>query len=105
MSLSFPCVASTHNPPPTPVLELHSTKYSAPLQLCSQTHIPTKPALMSNQRPTIKGHYNPFLFAMMTCAAMAELGLTAFLIAMGNENGTWPTPRYHRLWVIQFNIS
>lgn len=45
----------------------------------------------------IKAHYHPFLFALMTLSAMAELGLTAFLISAGNENGTWPSPRYHAL--------
>jgi len=35
----------------------------------------------------------------MTLSAMAELGLTSFLISAGNENGTWPSPRYHTLWV------
>ncbi|RDB28969.1 hypothetical protein Hypma_015495, partial [Hypsizygus marmoreus] len=53
------------------------------------------------QRPTsfVKAHYHPFLFAMMTCSALAELGLTAFLISAGNENRTWPSPRYHSLLV------
>ncbi|TFK77074.1 hypothetical protein BDN72DRAFT_830243 [Pluteus cervinus] len=49
--------------------------------------------------PFIKGHYQPFLFAMMTCSAVAELGLTAFLISAGNENHTWPSPRYHSLLI------
>lgn len=35
---------------------------------------------------------------MSTCA-LAELGLTAFLIEAGNEHHTWPSPRYHSLYV------
>ena len=52
-----------------------------------------------NQRkmPILEAHYHPFLFTMMTLSAMAELGLTSFLISAGNENGTWPSPRYHAL--------
>lgn len=46
----------------------------------------------------VKAHYHPFLFAMMTFSAMAELGLTAFLISAGNENRTWPSARYHSLY-------
>ena len=49
--------------------------------------------------PFLEAHYHPFLFTMMTLSAMAELGLTSFLISAGNENGTWPSPRYHALWV------
>lgn len=45
----------------------------------------------------VKARYHPFLFAMMTLSAMAELGLTAFLIGAGNENKTWPSERYHSL--------
>ena len=44
-----------------------------------------------------EAHYHPFLFGAMMLAGFAELGLTAFLISAGNENGTWPRPRYHAL--------
>lgn len=47
--------------------------------------------------PFLEAHYHPFLFAMMMLSGIAELGLTSFLISAGNENGTWPTPRYHSL--------
>ena len=47
--------------------------------------------------PFLEAHYHPFLFALMTLSAIAELGLTSFLISAGNENGTWPSPRYHAL--------
>ena len=47
--------------------------------------------------PFLEAHYHPFLFTMMTLSAMAELGLTSFLISAGNENGTWPSPRYRAL--------
>ncbi|KAF9459920.1 hypothetical protein BDZ94DRAFT_1170740 [Collybia nuda] len=48
----------------------------------------------------VKAHYHPFLFSMMTFSAMAELGLTAFLISAGNENRTWPSGRYHSLLIL-----
>ncbi|KAF8078596.1 hypothetical protein FPV67DRAFT_64802 [Lyophyllum atratum] len=47
-----------------------------------------------------KATYHPFLFAMMTCSAIAELGLTAFLVSAGNEHNTWPSPRYHALLIL-----
>lgn len=47
--------------------------------------------------PFLEAHYHPFLFAMMMLCSIAELGLTSFLISAGNENGTWPSPRYHAL--------
>ncbi|KDR85016.1 hypothetical protein GALMADRAFT_51847 [Galerina marginata CBS 339.88] len=50
--------------------------------------------------PFLEAHYHPFLFAMMTLSGMAELGLTSFLISAGNENGTWPSPRYHSLLIM-----
>lgn len=45
----------------------------------------------------MKGHFHPVLFALMTFSAMAELGLTAFLVSSGNERDTWPSKRYHAL--------
>jgi len=45
----------------------------------------------------IKAHCHPFLFALMTLSAVAELGLTAFLVSAGNQRNTWPSPRYHSL--------
>ncbi|TFK41132.1 hypothetical protein BDQ12DRAFT_426326 [Crucibulum laeve] len=48
----------------------------------------------------IKAHYHPFLFTLMTLSAMAELGLTCFLVSAGNESGTWPTRRYHSLLIL-----
>ncbi|KAF5312380.1 hypothetical protein D9619_003195 [Psilocybe cf. subviscida] len=48
----------------------------------------------------LKPRYYPFLFLLMTLCAMAELGLTAFLISAGNEHGTWPSPRYHSLLIL-----
>ena len=51
----------------------------------------------SKKMPFLEAHYHPFLFAMMTLSGIAELGLTSFLISAGNENGTWPSPRYHSL--------
>ncbi|KAI0068348.1 hypothetical protein BV25DRAFT_1818747 [Artomyces pyxidatus] len=45
-------------------------------------------------------HYHPLLFALITLSAMAELGLTAFLISAGNESKTWPSARYHSLLIL-----
>ncbi|KAG2149976.1 hypothetical protein BD769DRAFT_1344835 [Suillus cothurnatus] len=45
----------------------------------------------------IKAHYHPFLFILITMCAMAELGLTAYLISVGNESRNWPSARYHSL--------
>ncbi|TFK57276.1 hypothetical protein OE88DRAFT_1618859 [Heliocybe sulcata] len=50
-----------------------------------------------------KAHYHPFhpyMFGLMTFCALAELGLTAFLITMGNEHHTWPSIRYHSLLIL-----
>ncbi|PPR06886.1 hypothetical protein CVT24_011576 [Panaeolus cyanescens] len=56
--------------------------------------------------PFLEAHYHPFLFAMMMLCGIAELGLTSFLISAGNENGTWPSPRYHALLIMFcFNAS
>src|SRR5882757_2706891 len=49
--------------------------------------------------PYIKAHYHPFLFILITMCAMAELGLTAYLISVGNESQNWPSARYHSLSV------
>ena len=54
--------------------------------------------------PYIKTHYHPFLFVLITICAMAELGLTAFLISAGNENHNWPSTRYHSLCVPQSRV-
>jgi len=53
-----------------------------------------------NKMPLLEAYYHPFLFAMMMLSGIAELGLTSFLISAGNENGTWPTPRYHSLLIM-----
>ncbi|KAF9076338.1 hypothetical protein BDP27DRAFT_1210793 [Rhodocollybia butyracea] len=53
-----------------------------------------------------RGHFHPFLFTVMTLCAAAELGLSAFLISVGNANGTWPSARYHALLIMfAFNSS
>ena len=44
-------------------------------------------------------NYHPFFFLLMALVAMTELGLTAFLINSGNDFDTWPSPRYHKLYV------
>ncbi|KLO14440.1 hypothetical protein SCHPADRAFT_889238 [Schizopora paradoxa] len=41
--------------------------------------------------------YHPLFFLLMGLVAMAELGLTAFLINQGNDSKSWPSPRYHHL--------
>ncbi|KAL4069594.1 hypothetical protein V8B97DRAFT_592623 [Scleroderma yunnanense] len=54
--------------------------------------------------PYIKTHYHPFLFGLITVCAMAELGLTAFLISAGNESHNWPSARYHSVLILfEFN--
>jgi hypothetical protein len=58
-----------------------------------------------SKRSFVKAHYHPFLFATMAFSAMAELGLTAFLVSAGNENNTWPSPRYHSLCVDNLSAS
>jgi len=45
----------------------------------------------------IRARYHPFLFAMMALSATAELGLSAFLVSAGNEQGTWSNARYRAL--------
>ena len=52
---------------------------------------------MSKSSSFVKTHFHPFLFTLITLAAMAELGLTAFLIAAGNDSGAWLSPRYHSM--------
>ncbi|ETW87235.1 hypothetical protein HETIRDRAFT_469097 [Heterobasidion irregulare TC 32-1] len=54
---------------------------------------------MSKSSSFVKTHFHPFLFTLITLAAMAELGLTAFLIAAGNDSGAWLSPRYHSMQV------
>lgn len=48
----------------------------------------------------VEAHYHPFLFTTLTLCAMAELGLTAFLINASVDKQTWPTPRYHHLIIL-----
>ncbi|EJD03947.1 uncharacterized protein FOMMEDRAFT_133307 [Fomitiporia mediterranea MF3/22] len=43
--------------------------------------------------------YHPVFFLLMALVAMAELGLTSFLINAGNESDTWPSTRYHKLLI------
>ncbi|KAI0051684.1 UPF0103-domain-containing protein [Auriscalpium vulgare] len=45
----------------------------------------------------MQAHYHPILFALIMFSAMAELGLTAFLISVGNDEHYWPSARYHSL--------
>lgn len=56
-----------------------------------------------SKKSFIKAHYHPFLFATMAFSAMAELGLTAFLVSAGNEHHTWPSARYHSLYVEHYH--
>jgi hypothetical protein len=61
--------------------------------------MPEAYSFMPDTMSYIKAHYHPILFALMSTCALAELGLTAFLIEAGNENHTWPNARYHSLYV------
>ena len=75
-----------------------STVESGYLSNKSRVKIKTRTQRRNRRKmPFLEAHYHPFLFTMMTLSAMAELGLTSFLISAGNENGTWPSPRYHAL--------
>jgi len=59
-----------------------------------------QPSPRPQQKTFIKAHYHPFLFLLMSLCAVAELGLTAFLISAGNQSHTWPRPRYHSLLIL-----
>ncbi|KNZ71274.1 hypothetical protein J132_00084 [Termitomyces sp. J132] len=61
-----------------------------------RTITPQQIQISSSHRST----YHPFLFALITCSALAELGLTAFLVSAGNEHNTWPSKRYHALLIL-----
>lgn len=50
------------------------------------------------RKPSQSVRYHPFFFLLMALVAMAELGLTSFLINAGNENDSWPSSRYHKLY-------
>jgi len=49
---------------------------------------------------TPRAHCYPYLFSLITLCAIAELGLTAFLISAGNEKKTWASPRYYSLLIM-----
>ncbi|KAJ7071003.1 hypothetical protein C8F01DRAFT_407489 [Mycena amicta] len=46
-----------------------------------------------------EAQYHPLLFSLMCLSALAELGLTAFLVYAGNAHGTWPSALYHSLLI------
>lgn len=45
-------------------------------------------------------YYHPYLFTLIALVAMAELGLTAFLLNRGNQRDTWISSRYHHVLVL-----
>ncbi|KAF6765933.1 hypothetical protein DFP72DRAFT_1725 [Ephemerocybe angulata] len=62
----------------------------------------------------IEVHYHPLLFTTITLGAMAELGLTAYLINAGIETKSFTSDRYHALlglfcfmssWTMVFGAS
>lgn len=53
---------------------------------------------MRPRRNVLRSNSHPYLFTLMTLTAMAELGLSAFLISAGNQGGT---PGYRSLYVRQ----
>lgn len=61
--------------------------------------------LRPQSKPSPRASYHPWLFTLITCSALAELGLTAFLVCAGNEHHTWPSPRYHALWVLSSGLK
>jgi len=46
----------------------------------------------------LKARYHPYLFLLITLCAMAELGLTSYLINVGNQIG-YAEASYHSLSV------
>jgi len=46
----------------------------------------------------LKARYHPYLFMLITLCALAELGLTAYLINVGNQIG-FAEASYHSLLV------
>ncbi|KAL4243429.1 MARVEL domain-containing protein [Abortiporus biennis] len=45
-------------------------------------------------------NYHPYLFTLIALTSAAELGLTAFLINVGNELHIWASPNYHSLLIL-----
>ena len=101
-------ISSGHFPSstPTPYISLRQRRASTVESGYLSNKSPVKIFRTRTQRtqrrnwrkmPFLEAHYHPFLFTLMTLSATAELGLTSFLISAGNENGTWPNPRYHAL--------
>jgi hypothetical protein len=57
----------------------------------------TSPLLLSTM-PPLKARYHPYLFVFITLCAIAELGLTSYLINLGNQIG-FAEASYHSLLV------
>ncbi|KAH0590702.1 hypothetical protein H2248_000830 [Termitomyces sp. 'cryptogamus'] len=81
---------------PTPKLLLRNRRRLHQRFPMERTITPQQIQISSSHRST----YHPFLFALITCSALAELGLTAFLVSAGNEHNTWPSKRYHALLIL-----
>ncbi|KAI0793484.1 hypothetical protein C8Q75DRAFT_841008 [Abortiporus biennis] len=47
-----------------------------------------------------RANYHPYLFTLIALTSAAELGLTAFLINVGNELHIWASPNYHSLLIL-----
>ncbi|KAL6309996.1 hypothetical protein BKA93DRAFT_179161 [Sparassis latifolia] len=58
------------------------------------------PLKMRQRRSTHRANCHPYLFTLITLTAMAELGLTAFLISAGSEIHTWASPGYYSLLIL-----
>jgi len=59
----------------------------------------------TNDRPE-SAHGHPYLFSLIALCALAELGLTAFLLNVGNTSHEWASVRYHHLLILfAFNAA
>ncbi|PCH33621.1 hypothetical protein WOLCODRAFT_112180 [Wolfiporia cocos MD-104 SS10] len=55
---------------------------------------------MRPRRCPPRANTHPYLFTLMTLTAMAELGLTSFLISAGKEIHPWASPGYYSLLIL-----
>ncbi|KAI0963550.1 hypothetical protein AcW1_000595 [Taiwanofungus camphoratus] len=103
--LWYPITSRTHRASPLQPISSHfSFLLSVTVTLDSKTIPPLYPPpsvkKMRARRCPPRAISHPYLFTLMTLTAMAELGLTAFLISAGNEIHTWASPGYYSLLIL-----
>ncbi|KAI0932223.1 hypothetical protein AcV5_004494 [Taiwanofungus camphoratus] len=103
--LWYPITSRTHRASPLQPISSHfSFLLSVTVALDSKTIPPLYPPpsvkKMRARRCPPRAISHPYLFTLMTLTAMAELGLTAFLISAGNEIHTWASPGYYSLLIL-----